>query len=298
MQTVYRILYHPCINKAILAILKLFPKLPKSLKIPPSGIINIALKSGKSLKLATNQTCSVTREVFWNGSSSYEYTDIFEHLFERCDCFFDVGANIGYYAVMAGVVNKNLKTYAFEPSPGPFAYLKQNIEINHLNNVFGFELALSNENGSFSFQAAINSKYTYLKHNSLGGSGHLQVTREDESPFIVHVEAQTLDFFVNKHKVKNIDLIKLDVEEAEHLVLLGATSVLSTMRPIVVCEVFSSEMMTQLSTFWNEDDYAVFLFSDYRLKATSFADCNDIKKIENYFFVPKEKIEWIKKFID
>ena len=42
----------------------------------------------------------------------------------------DVGSNIGYYTIIGGAINKNLKIIAFEPSDAAFKYVKKNIIIN------------------------------------------------------------------------------------------------------------------------------------------------------------------------
>jgi hypothetical protein len=77
MQLFYQLLYHPQINPFILGIIKLIPGLKNIIRFPPSGIISLTLKNGKKMKLNTNQTCHVTSEVYWKGTSSYEYSDIF-----------------------------------------------------------------------------------------------------------------------------------------------------------------------------------------------------------------------------
>jgi len=293
MQLFYKIIYHPTINPILLSILKLIPGLPKSLRFPPSGVMDLKLKNGNTIQLKTNQTCHVTSEVFWNGSSSYEYSDIFEKLFEKSKVFFDVGSNIGYYSIMAGRTNPSLLIYAFDPSPGPFQFLSDNVKLNQLKNVFPFQMALSNENGSFSFQVAINPKYTYLKYNSLGGGGHLAGLRPDASPVLVTVKAQTLDNFVSENNITGLDLVKLDVEEAEHLVLEGGAETLKKLRPIVVCEVFSTEMFHKIQGYWKGSDYLSFIFLDNKLKLEPYSEDIKISRIENYFFIPAEKRNWV-----
>ena len=297
MQFFYQLLYHPVLNPILTSVLKAIPGLPRKFRIPPSGTISLTLKNGKTMKLKTNQTCHVTYEVFWKGTSSYEFSDIFEKLFEKAQVYFDVGSNIGYYAIMAGRTNPDLDVYAFDPSPGPFAFLKDNIQENRLLKVKPFQLALSNENGTFSFQVAINPKYTYLKYNSLGGSGHLQGTREDNSPYMVSVEAMRLDDFVLRHNIRRLDLMKLDVEEAEHLVLMGAEKTLKTLRPIVVCEVFSTEMLENIMDQWKGSGYEAFIFEDGGLRHVSYSPGYQLNQIENFFFVPSEKLDWITEFI-
>lgn len=297
VQIFYRLLYHSKLNYVIRNFLRLFPGLPQSLKIHPSGVLRVPLSNGDSLQLATNQTCHVTNVLFWDGSSSYEYSDLFLHLFSKMDVFFDVGSNIGYYSIMAGKTNPNIQVYAFDPSPGPFFYLKENIRLNGLKNVNAFQMALSDANGQFSFHVAASRKYSYLKFNSLGGSGHLSHVRENATQNQVTVKAQTLDDFVSEQSISRIDLIKLDVEEAEHLVLAGARSSILSFRPMVVCEVFSSEMLQQIRLEIMSHGFQAYRFFEGKLLAEKIDLKSTVDQIENYFFIPDEKVELVKSFI-
>jgi FkbM family methyltransferase len=251
--------------------------LPAALKIHPSGILKVNLSNGKSIRLATNQTCHVTNVLFWDGSSQYEYTEIFLHLFPKIKTFFDVGANIGYLSIMAGKTNPDIVTYSFDPSPGPYFYLTENIRINGLNKVFPFQMALSDSNGEFSFHIAVSPKYKYLKYNSLGGSGHLSHVRENPTKHQVKVKAQTLDDFISENQINGLDLLKLDVEEAEHLVLAGGHASILKFRPIVVCEVFSSTMLQQVRQEIMIHGFRAFRFTEGNLKEEKISPDSEVK---------------------
>jgi FkbM family methyltransferase len=299
MQILHRLLYWPPLNALLIAFLKAIPALPKYLRIPPCGRISVALGNGKILKLNTNQTCHVTAVLAWEGSNAYEFSAIFEDLFPKIRCFFDVGSNIGYYTVMAGVCNPGLEIHAFDPSPGPFEYLQENIAINELRKAKAHQLALSDSSGRFSFHIAWNKKFPWLKFNSLGGSGHLSHVRENSTLHRVEVEVLTLDAFVEREGVQALDLIKLDVEEAEHLVLAGAVESVRTFRPIIVCEVFSGEMMQKIRDQILNQDYQAFRFDEAakKLIPEDLQDQTFIEKIENYFFVPAEKRDLLLKYL-
>jgi FkbM family methyltransferase len=297
LSLLYRILYHPAINFLIRSVMKAIPFWPVRWRIQPSGILPIPLSNGKIMKLCTNQTCHVTSVVFWEGSSAYEFTDIFLHLFSRSKVFFDVGSNIGYYAVMAGVTAPDLKVYAFDPSPGPFEFLQKNIELNACRNVKALQLALSDKEGMFSFHISYNLKYPYLGYRVLGGSGHLAHVRESPGLFKVNAECRTLDQFVEHNKIASIDLIKLDVEEAEHLVLSGGKKSLAAFRPIVVCEVFSVEMLDLILREILIGHYHCFLNEGNALYPFSQGQSLAIEKPENFFFVPEEKLDLISGFV-
>jgi FkbM family methyltransferase len=259
--------------------------------------VEFQLAGEKNMRLKTNQTCHVTAVVFWEGCNSYEYSEIFQDLFKKIDVFFDVGSNIGYYSIMAGTINSKVKVFAFDPSPGPFAYLSENIELNELKNVSANQLALSSEPGEFSFHIAYNSKYPYLKFNSLGGSGHLSHVRENPTLHTVKVKATTLDLFAAEQNLKSLDLIKLDVEEAEHLVLAGSKASIQKFRPIVVCEIFSTQILDLIKIEIISLGYKAFLFQNMGLVFDNLSEGVEIEKIENYFFVPEEKIGLVEAFI-
>ena len=297
MQIFYQFIYQSTVNRIIRNLLKLIPGLPEKLKIHPSGTVDVELSNGKSIQLNTNQTCHVTAFVFWKGSSAYEYTDVFISLFSKIRTFFDVGSNIGYYSIIAGKINADLRVYAFDPSPGPFLYLLENVEINGVKNVKPFQMALSDENGTFSFHVPFMTKYPYLKHNTLGGSGHLSHVRDNPFPYKVEVTAQKLDSFISDNNIEGIDLIKLDVEEAEHLVIAGGRQSISKFRPIVVCEIFSTEMLQLIQKEIISLGYKAFRSESAFLFPEELTDSSEVKQIENFFFVPEEKIGLVEEFI-
>jgi len=297
LQIINQIIYAPLVNYLIRNTLKRIPGLPGWLKIHPSGQLRVALKNGKVMHLATNQTCHVSAVVFWEGSSHYEFSDIFQDLFSKINSFFDLGSNIGYYSIMAGVTNPSLQVNAFDPSPGPFNYLSENIRLNGLKNIHPHQLAVSDEDGTFSFHIAYNKKYPWLKYNSLGGSGHLSHVRENPTIYHVEVQAHKLDTFVRLHNIQSMDLMKLDVEEAEHLVLAGAQDCIRRFRPIIVSEVFSNQMLHQIREQIIGLGYRAYLFEGMRLKFQRLSEASKVNQIENYFFVPEEKVVLVEKWI-
>jgi FkbM family methyltransferase len=299
LQFLRQILYWPPFNAFLRAFLKLIPGLPDWLRIPPCGIISVPLINGRTLKLKTNQTCHVTAVLEWEGSSAYEFSDVFQDLFPEIRCFFDVGSNIGYYTVMGGVCNPDLEIHAFDPSPGPFTYLRENIQLNGLQHAKARQLALSDAAGIFSFHIAWNKKFPWLKYNSLGGSGHLSHVRENPTLHTVEAEVLTLDSYAEKEAIQHLDLIKLDVEEAEHLVLAGATESIRKFRPVIVCEVFSGEMLQKIRDQILSQEYLAFRFDEKsrKLIKENLDELSAVNQIENYFFVPAERISLLKKHI-
>ena len=132
------------------------------------------------------------------------------------DIFVDVGANIGYYSILASkrVGDKGM-VYSFEPSGREYKRLLDNIVLNDCRNIIPYNFALSNYQGNSIF--LISEKHTGL--NKLG-SENIENTKQYRVPVFL------LDRVITNSK--EIALIKIDVEGAEFLVLLGMTELLKS----------------------------------------------------------------------
>ena len=136
------------------------------------GSYEIKGTSGKVLKIKTNQTNYLTYLIFWQGGyHQFEYTDIFIRLIKKVNTFYDIGANIGYYSLLAAMENEKIRVVGFEPATGPLFYFKENVRINSFNNIKVESIALSHKEGEIEFYEIKNNKYKYLEHN-LGGESN------------------------------------------------------------------------------------------------------------------------------
>lgn len=132
------------------------------------------------------------------------------HTIRRGDVFVDVGANIGYYTVIASkIVGDEGHVYAFEPDPTSFAILKANVERNGLSNVTLEQKALSNEPGSLRL---------FLAHENKGD--HRIFDEEGAARPFLDVEALRLDDY-GPIKDRKVDFIKVDTQGAEGIILEG-----------------------------------------------------------------------------
>ncbi len=142
--------------------------------------------------------------------------------------FFDVGAHVGQYALVASEsVTGTGSVHAFEPDPQTYGWLADNIKRNHLTNVFTNHLALSDAPGTLDF---------YLSDVHDIGSNSLRPP-ERFTGRTVKVTATTLDEYVKSRGVARVDLMKIDVEGAECAVLKGASALLDRDdRPVMILE--------------------------------------------------------------
>lgn len=124
----------------------------------------------------------------------------------------DVGANIGLYTLLAARVAKAV--YAFEPEANNLRLLTRSVEANGLNNVRIFPYCVCDRVGRVALSLA--------DHHP---GAHSIVRRISKNT--VSVPSTTLDEIFPR---ETIDLLKVDVEGAEPLVLLGAQGLIRSHR--------------------------------------------------------------------
>jgi FkbM family methyltransferase len=127
------------------------------------------------------------------------------------EVFFDVGAHIGTYAAMVGVLLRSrprVKIHAFEPFEENFILLQHNCRLNGLGNVVCENLALSDHSGL----GRLYAPYVGTANHSLGpGLG-----KGEHSSIAV----STLDEYCAKKGVMP-DLMKLHAQGSEGKILSG-----------------------------------------------------------------------------
>jgi FkbM family methyltransferase len=129
------------------------------------------------------------------------------------DTFVDVGANIGYYSLIAArIVASAGRVFAVEASPSIHGRLLRNIELNGLHNITAIHAAASEVSGELSiFSGPVSN---------LGHSTTVETLAEKEGLTLESkVRADTLSALVGAENLRNARFVKIDVEGAEYSVL-------------------------------------------------------------------------------
>lgn len=148
--------------------------------------------------------------------------------------FVDVGANCGYFSMLAaGLVGPSGRVFSFEPNPPVFRELADHLERNGLQDrVHTFELALSDRADSRTlFVTPQHSGLSTMVSESIVAAGHFGGATS------VAVNTIRFDDWREKQSVGRVDLMKIDVEGFEAQVLAGMIESLRALRiRRVVCE--------------------------------------------------------------
>ena len=167
------------------------------------------------------------------------------------DIFVDIGANVGFYSLIAA--QAACKVYAFEPAPKTRSILERNLRLNGAKNVTAIEVALSDAAGE-------GELFLDAKNNS----GAASLRRSPNSGNSVSITLDTYDHYSAVNALPNPALIKIDVEGAEVKVLKGMAELLSRpRRPPVILEV--SEW--SLEAMGSSKDELFKLMTSYGYKA-------------------------------
>ncbi|MDT8411455.1 MAG: FkbM family methyltransferase [Vicingaceae bacterium] len=299
MNLFYKIIYHPTINYLLRNFLKMSGKLLlKPIVISVSGKLKVSFKKHLFF-LHTNQTCYVTKEIFYNGAENYEFTMLFEHLIKQSNVFFDIGANIGYFSILGEKINSSVKIIAFEPSLGPLHYLNKNINENKLKNVTVINKAVSDIDGRLEFYDVINSKYPWVDYN-LNGSNSLQNKFGATKSSSYLVDVTTLQSVIKDNEIKQIDLIKLDTECTEHLILQSSLDVINKYKPIIICEVYDVIEKEVQECIDKMTDYKLYHYIEATKKLNLISNLNEVNKDtynRNFIFCPATTIDKLGDFI-
>lgn len=140
---------------------------------------------------------------------SKEFNFISNHC-QSGDTFIDIGANTGYYTLLASqIVGAEGSVLSFEPNPVVFNRLKFNLENNDNENIQAFNYGLANRDGEFELK--VNPKNL--------GQGTIKGDSEKEDFDVRKVECRVLFEVLQKLNIKKLDVMKIDVEQAEPMVL-------------------------------------------------------------------------------
>jgi FkbM family methyltransferase len=180
----------------------------------------------------------MNKSLFLYGTLEISETRIVQALLAPGMCFVDVGANIGYYALLgARIVGPSGAVHAFEPNGEVRTRLVENLELNGLANVVVYDKAVTRRSGTVRFYTS-----TWVENSGISsilpGAGRSEQGEE--------VACVSLDDFVATLGPRRIDLLKMDIEGAELEAIEGGRDLLSRAdAPAILFEAAKVEPLAQ-----------------------------------------------------
>lgn len=147
-------------------------------------------------------------------------------LLRHATCALDVGANIGYFTLLAAEAMPKGRIIAFEPEPIARSFLERSVKEGGLENqVTTLSCALGQHKGEETFHLHPTNK------------GRHTLLPNGDSTKEIRVSVERLDDILHTLGDPHIDAIKIDVEGFEPDVIAGATTMISRDHPVILFEI-------------------------------------------------------------
>jgi FkbM family methyltransferase len=196
----------------------------------PDHEITIRVRSGSGAGLEL-PILPRSEKYYWTGVHERPVQDALAALLRPGMTFWDVGAHIGFFSLIASrLVTETGHVEAFEPFPANQLRLTNSIELNGVTNISVHAVALAEVTGTASFHSSPSSLMGSLLPNERGTSIQVHCVSADDA----------------NRSIRPPDVIKIDAEGAELAVLRGASRMLACVRPIIVVELTTTDMLDEV----------------------------------------------------
>ena len=204
-----------------------------------------------------------------------------ETFLKEGDVFYDVGANVGAYSLVASkYFNGNIKVYAFEPSFPNFVQLSKNIFTNHCqDSIIPMQIALSDATalGTFNYSNLIPGGALHAFGQPIDYKGDRFQPVYQQTIF-----SYRMDDLIDRFQMDSPHHMKMDVDGFEFKILKGAQKILSNprMKSIIIELDEGDAEANEISTFLK--NYGFRFLSKHKYTATD--DTGPFSKMYNYIF--------------
>lgn len=189
-----------------------------------SGLTYPVSVNGKTYQLLSNSDLLLYRSKTFHDKEPE--TNRWLEKIPRDGIFFDVGANVGVFTVLASSYCNQV--YAFEPVALNYSVLNQNLMLNGLDDVAtAYCIAISDKSHFDTMR--LSSSIVGSAHHTFGVNR--DACHKEFSPvFKQGAFAVSLDDLVYRYNFPCPTFLKVDVDGNEHLVIKGADSLLKDSR--------------------------------------------------------------------
>ncbi|NEO51621.1 MAG: FkbM family methyltransferase [Okeania sp. SIO3B5] len=200
--------------------------------------------------------------------------------------FIDVGANIGYYSLLAAPLSDTV--YVFEPDRRIIKDLEENL--SQFPNIKIIQEALYSEPGSMEFSLSTMSELNSLVKTASKGEKVL-------------VKVNTLDNLMLDYPSLSVSCIKTDAEGVDFDILLGGKNLLIRDQPLVLSELYPN---SKLLKFIKSIGFSCFAFAKPKDKVKYYLPPKFMKieskpvnvQLKMIFLVPGRLLLEFEKLID
>jgi len=153
-----------------------------------------------------------------NGDYECETRKAIYSLLQNGSIFMDLGANIGFYTLLAGkIVGLSGKVYSFEPTPTTRDFLLKNVLENNLSDIVSVEgYAISDCSGTATFALGNQSECNAITKSA------------ERKESCITVPTVSIDEYCKANRIVRLNVIKMDIEGQELKAISGMREINKT----------------------------------------------------------------------
>lgn len=180
--------------------------------------------AGEHLRLRLHADDFVSNIIRRDGFWELPQTGFLMRSIKPADVVLDIGANLGYYTVVAAKLATRGVVHAFEPDPDNFALLRENCALNGCANVVLHNTALASAAGTAPLYLSKHNKGDHRLASSEAGIASVEIVKQVGDELL--------------HALPRVDFVKCDTQGAEGEVFAGLLRLIerSVPKPLMLVE--------------------------------------------------------------
>ncbi|HEV2412535.1 MAG TPA: FkbM family methyltransferase [Candidatus Saccharimonadales bacterium] len=230
---------------------------------------------------------SLAPHLMLDGVWEESFTKIFRRYLKPDSVFFDVGANFGYFGLVAGTeITSEGSIHFFEPNPLLAAYIKRTVSIN---GMWGRSKVVQKAVGASRAKLALTVPGDYF------GSASMVIDEQVVAAFVdkkelrsFKVDQVSLDDYVEEAGLKKVDVMKIDVEGYEESVYRGMNQTIKKNPDLVVFLEFTAGSYKDPKGFFKQikrDFKNVYLCDEVLKPVETISDLDETIKKDGFAMI-------------
>jgi len=187
---------------------------------------------------------------------NYLYNGVKENVFKG-KAAIDIGCHIGYHSLGFSDMVGSGEVYAIDPNPFNLERLKKIKKKNLIRNIQILNIGISDKPGNLKFNFSKNVD------DMTSSGGYIEGTQTPLDKMVYKkagfeeklIRVKTIDGLVSENSIKNLGLIKIDVEGHEVNVLKGAAKTLKQQLPVILIEIHTIQAMYKIGKIFQSLGY-------------------------------------------
>jgi len=242
--------HHNSFGQFLFLVYYYYQRLRERIFVPTNSVVKV---NNYFLKIIPHDI-GISKELLLFKKHEPLFTKIIENHIKKGMTCIDIGANLGYYALLESkLVGKNGLVICFEPSPLNFEYLKNNFSLNDSVNVKAYNYAVGDESKTINFLVTEKSNVCRVVEESYSSEGK-----------IIKIPLIKMDSFITKNSLGSIDFVRMDVEGYEFNAYKGMKNLINKFKPDFGIEIHL-DIMGKINTIeflsmLREDGYEILYY--------------------------------------